>query len=176
MSKNVKKGLNAGQLAESIGKSRQTIHNWLAEGLPRNPDKTFSLPDVISWLLDRETALLPPAGQGCDSPALERYRQARAELAELDLAQKRGELISIADVGREWTARVVEVASGLDAFADRLPPLLEDKPREAMRQIIDDEVWRLRDMYYHTGRFCEPPPGLIKLIDNFFAERKASDD
>jgi len=46
--------------------------------------------------------LTPPDGDelmasGSDSPALERYRQAKAELAELDLAGKRKQMLSADD-------------------------------------------------------------------------------
>ena len=71
------KPLNASQLAAAIGKSRQTVHNWAAEGLPRRPDKNFDLPAVISWMIEREKdAMLDQVdASGCASPELERWRK-----------------------------------------------------------------------------------------------------
>jgi len=46
------------------------------------------------------------------------------------------------------------VANGLSAMAKRLPPLLEGKSQSAMLQIIEDEVWKMRDNFTRTGQFC----------------------
>ena len=148
------KRLNASKLAEAIGINRSTLYSWLQTGLPRNDDKTFDLPAVISWMIERESRTATPLAEG-DSPALERYREARAAMAELDLKERGGELISLEDVTTAWAERVVEVAAGLEHFADRLPPLLEGKDRAEMRQIIGDEVWRLRSVYARNGRYCD---------------------
>lgn len=150
--------LNGMQLGQAIGKDRRTVTRWTKAGMPRNKDKTYCLPKVIDWLLTREkeTLLADQAMAGsADSPALERYRLARAETAELDLQVKRESLIPIDDVHRQWALRVAEVAAGLEVLADRMPPLLVGKSREEMRTVIDGEVWRLRDVYSRNGKYCE---------------------
>ena len=155
----MKNQLNATDLAAAIGKTRATIHNWVKnENLPRNKDKSFNLPAVINWMIDREIF----NGQGAaaaDSPALERYREARAAMVELDLKARKGELIESEEVYRQWALRVAELASGLEFLADRLPPLLVGQEREKMQSIISGEVWRLRDQYAREGKYCPPPDG-----------------
>lgn len=83
-----------GEAASVFGVARQTFAAW---DCPRNDDKTYSIPDVIRWRTDREAEL----GGGGNSPALERYRLAKAEQAEIELAQAKRELVSMADF-RQW--------------------------------------------------------------------------
>jgi len=153
------KSMTQTKLAEALGKHRSTIDRWRKAGLPANPDgKTHNLSAVVDWLIgrERESVIADQAMAGtADSPALERYRMARAAMAEMDLKIKEGELIPVDEVHRQWALRIAEVAGGLETFADRLPPLLVGKEREQMRQVIDGEVWRLRDVYSRNGKYCE---------------------
>ena len=51
------------------------------------------MPGVIAWLVDRgkESVIEDHSMNGtCDSPALERFREARAKMSELDLEIKKG--------------------------------------------------------------------------------------
>jgi hypothetical protein len=105
---------------------------------------------------ERESITTDQAMQATgDSPALERFRMARAAMAELDLKVKEAALIPVDDVYRQWALRVAEVCAGLEFLADRLPPLLAGKRREEMQRVIGDEIWRLRDSYCRTGVHCE---------------------
>jgi hypothetical protein len=153
--------LNQIQVGQALARDRKTIARWTHAGMPRNKDGSYSLPAIVNWLVEREVAAATsdqamkgaPAAEA-DSPALERYRSARAAMAELDLKVKKGELISNGDVARGWALRVAEVAAGLETLADRLPPLLVGKTREEIRIVIGDEVWRLRDQYARAGKYC----------------------
>src|SRR4051794_31165004 len=58
---------------------------------PRNPDGSYSGAAVVKWLVERATDTDELAGQ--DSPNLERYRAAKADLAEMMAAERRGLLI-----------------------------------------------------------------------------------
>jgi hypothetical protein len=66
---------------------------------PRNEDGTYDLAAVYRWGTERATD--DPLLTGGDSPNLERYRKAKAELAEMDAAERRGQM---ADIGSlcEW--------------------------------------------------------------------------
>lgn len=71
---------------------------------------------------------------GPNTPALERLRAAKAHLAELDLAKRRGELVEIA-----------ELRGGLTTIANRLRSCLEtlqrsygDEAADLLREAIDD--------------------------------------
>lgn len=71
----------------------------------------------------------PGAGDaGRDEPRLidarARRESALAELAELELAEKRGELVSVQDVRKAIAPKLLGVREALDTLADRLSPLL----------------------------------------------------
>lgn len=143
-------------IAKIFGVHPTTVSRWKNNGCPCNPDSTYSSKAVHKWLLDQATMDMPKADQGGgDSPALERYREARAAMAELDLKVKEGDLIAKEDVATEWAARVAEVVAGLDYLVDRLPPLIVGKDRDEIRAVLDSEVWRLRDSYCREGKYCE---------------------
>ena len=81
------------------------------------------------------------------------YWMARAKGEEIKVKQLEGTLFDQDTVVIEWAARVAVVTSGLNAFADRLPPLLEGKGRIEMQTIIRKETWELRDAYYRKGKY-----------------------
>lgn len=85
-----------------------------------------------------------PADDGF-SDARARRESALAELAELDLAERRGELVRTDDVQRALVGKVMGLRDSLDTLADRLSPLLaaESDPariyallREEVRQAL----------------------------------------
>lgn len=80
-----------------------------------------------------------------------RYEKARAEKMELQVSILKGEMKPKEDIHREWAARAALVVSGLEIYADRLPPLLEGKSRNKMRAIIKKENHRLREWYVKQG-------------------------
>ena len=144
---------NVGQLSQALGKHRSTVHRLIKLGLPRNPDKTFSLPKVIDWLCAREReGMRDDVDQ--NSPALERFRMARAELAEIELEERRGHFMPLPEIERAWCERVAVVAAGLDNLAGRLPPLLSGKKPDEMREIIRRETNDLRRAYARAGKYC----------------------
>lgn len=84
-------------VAEVLGVNRNTVAKWGSRNCPRNTDGTYCLSAVFAWRLDDLSASGEAselaAEQDADSPSLERYRAARADLAEHELAVRRGELI-----------------------------------------------------------------------------------
>ena len=157
--------LNVGQLSQAIGRHRTTVHRLIKLGLPRNPDKTFSLPKVIDWLCAREReGLRDDADQ--NSPALERFRMARAELAEIELEERRGQVMSLPEIERAWCERVAVVATGLDSLAERLPPLLIGKKHDEIRRIVRRETDDLRRAYARAGKYCPTDEGLLNEQQN----------
>jgi pyruvate/2-oxoglutarate dehydrogenase complex dihydrolipoamide acyltransferase (E2) component len=79
-------------------------------------------------------APISPRGDREPAPAFEaepslldvrtRREQAMAELAELELAEKRGELVAVADIRKALAPKLLSVREGLDTLADRLAPIL----------------------------------------------------
>ena len=82
-------------LAEVFAVSLSTVQYWKKSGMPGQPG-AWPLGQISAWL--RTEGPWQPGGDplesdGGDSPALERYRMAKAELAELDLKERQGSLI-----------------------------------------------------------------------------------
>jgi phage terminase Nu1 subunit (DNA packaging protein) len=84
-------------VAEFFGRSIDTVKNWAKQGMPGKRG-CYDVSEIAKWLGS-------PAGPwraidddsmdgGPDSPGLERYRLAKAALAELDLEERRGVLLS----------------------------------------------------------------------------------
>jgi phage terminase Nu1 subunit (DNA packaging protein) len=151
--------INQIQLGHALAKDRKTISRWTKAGMPRNDDKTYDLPACIAWIVEREReAILADQAMAAsnDSPALERYRQARAEMSELDLQVKKGALISIAEVHEGWAWRMGEVKQGLLFLAERFSSTLPGQSSERVRSIVNVEVRSLLDNFCRVGKFCHP--------------------
>lgn len=70
-----------------------TVSAWLAEGCPGSPGK-YSLDEILQWVKrNRWCQSSDPLMAGGDSANLERYRGVKADLAELDLQERRGTLV-----------------------------------------------------------------------------------
>jgi phage terminase Nu1 subunit (DNA packaging protein) len=99
------KTMNKGELARAFGVSTTAIDNWLSRGCPFEaaPDRPgkayrFSLPAVVQWRTERLTETAATAGD-CDLNEAKRRRAvAEAELAEIDLAERRRDLLPRSDV------------------------------------------------------------------------------
>lgn len=88
-----------GEVAQVYDVSLDTVKGWRSAGMPGKP-KRYVLQDVSRWLRSegpwsnkKKPVVDDPLLTEGDSPGLERYRMAKAEHAELDLALRRGELI-----------------------------------------------------------------------------------
>ena len=65
-----------------------------------------------------------------------------------------GQLMPIKEIYDQWAARISTMMYGLEAFENRLSPILEMKPRSEVAKILKAEVRRLRKSYSETGRYC----------------------
>lgn len=93
-------------LARWAGVSRTTVQAWMrCPDFPRDPDGSINPWKVCDWHRARQKAQQPATTPFTDDPmllptpgskskALEKYRRARADLANLDLEERRGSLIA----------------------------------------------------------------------------------
>ena len=88
-------------------------------GAPRNQDGSYDARALIAWRLERdiENSESDPLMAGSNSPALERFRSARADREELELAVRREQLIDVEEFLTWWDT---EIASPLRKGLDRL--------------------------------------------------------
>lgn len=144
---------NQAELAEFFRCSIDTIASWRKKGMPGTPGR-YDLSEVLAWWRSAGPGrhgggsdfgdaaideLIVAAG---DSPNLERYRLARAQLAELELEQKRRAVLP-RDLARSVLGRV---ASLWRRYGERLGK--RHGPEEVLsfnetfaeaQRVIDDE-------------------------------------
>lgn len=151
--------VNTQSLTAFFNISRRTLTNWQKAGCPKYKRGQWDLKAVFDWWWEN-MASERAAQQGGDesmNEAKRRYWWEKAKGEQYKNEQLSGNLIPRHQIAKEWSWRVSEVANGLGALADRLPPLLEGKCQAEMRQIIADETWKMRDHFARKGKFCPAP-------------------
>lgn len=144
------------EIAALLGVNRRSISRWVRdEKMPQNPDKTFDGARCVQWLTER---LETRNAAECDRPIpgeqwLHEFRRVQFLRAELQLKLEQGELMPESEVIDQWVARVREVTSGLETFADRMPPLVVGRNRDEIRAILKAEIGELRNAYARNGKY-----------------------
>ena len=143
-----------------LGVSKRTLHVHLRKKtFKQNPDGTFLKSELDKYLEKyKKKSESTHSVESRKARADLRLKLARARREEFLVKQLKGNLMSWDDIQTEWAKRVSVVTSGLESFADRLPPLLEGKSREVMREILREETWELRNAYTTEGRYCPEIP------------------
>lgn len=119
---------NFAQVAQVFGVSETTVRKeWVARGMPGEKGCYPILP-IIQWRHDRDVAdKRRPVAVGLEddpmlagpvSPALERFREARASIAELDFLKRTGEVIDREQI-HEVFSRIAMVLRGAGEKLER---------------------------------------------------------
>ena len=133
------KNLTRRSLADALGKTERTIGNWLERGLPRKPNQRYDLPSVIDWLLAENE--MATADAGVESPELERGRKARADLLEIQVREKKSELVSLEDVNRELFAKGRQCRDMILSIPSRISPeLVVETDQHRIEMVLRDEL------------------------------------
>jgi hypothetical protein len=166
-------------LAKHLRVSRETIQAWNRKGIPREREKapdgkirSFYEPGAVRrWLESQGSArandmdgavadALPPAAPGSkslgdvkiDLALMElRRRKADAERRELELAQRRGELLPRAEVEQQTIARILAVKTALLGLAARVTPRAIGQDGATIHAIVDLEARRILDGFAEGG-------------------------
>jgi len=114
------------ELARLLDVPTAEITKWLKQGCPSEGERTarrFVVSKVVRWLLEQR-------GEGRDDPK-RRAQAAVAELREMEVKQRRGELINTAETARRIAGHVADLQTEFLTAPARanLPPDLA----EAMR-------------------------------------------
>ena len=144
--------LSTAQVGAFFGVTRWAVQKWLNAGCPKIKYGQLDLKAVFDWWMENLAESKIPDTERLQTLKAEHLTE-RIKGERLKNAQLEGSLFDQDTVVTEWAARVAVVTSGLNAFADRLPPLLEGKGRIEMQEIIKKEVWELRDSYYRKGKY-----------------------
>lgn len=152
------------QVAKAFGVVPKTVTRWSQTGCPRNPDGTYDLKKVIEWAIDRAKTEAGDIPESEESQRwLTEYRKERALIARLERKKMEGSLISHEDFKKAWVWRISEVSHGLGSLPLRLAPLVAGKSELEIRNIIDSEIWKIRDKFARTGKFTPDVPEAKKI-------------
>ena len=138
------------QLAVDLGVCRRTIATWMAQpGFPKKGKRGWSVAKVRAWRESLDADADPLLVDAVDSPALERYRIARARLAELDLKQKRRQALPTDAVVQGLS---VFASTMRGAFAELRRQFGEDAYKIVSDGLDDAEMIFERGVVKHTTR------------------------
>ena len=141
-------------LATDTGRSIRTVTGWIQRGLPcRTVDgeRRVVRADALAWLL-AEAREAGRASVATLDEAAERtaYMKARRELAELELAEARGELARRETVVAAWRQMCERILARQRALPAKAAPVLVGlkKPAEAqviLERYIEEIVGEIRE-------------------------------
>lgn len=111
--------------------------------LKSNPDESASVKELEYRKLKAETE----------------ERQAKADKAQLDLDERRGELISRADMYREWTGRCVELRAAMLGLPNELGfRFTADDTRALVEEVSEEFVRTTLETWSREGPFTPRAP------------------
>lgn len=132
------------RLSAALGIDRSTLEQWIAKGLPRNPDGTWYLDAVESWAAARASDE-GGAAQGSLAQWKLRRERAAALRAESELAREQRDLIPRADVERMQLGIVESFVSALENLPAKVVPLLLGaRTHTEMEDVLRNHVRMLR--------------------------------
>ena len=126
-----------------LGVSRMSLLEWERDGLPRNEDKSYRWAEVWEWVRRRwaEAKVRAEVEETEEESAdIVRWRKARADLAEIEVAKKRGELVPTAEVTAEVGRLLVEFKGNLLALPQRLAPRLARREPKAVADELERAI------------------------------------
>jgi phage terminase Nu1 subunit (DNA packaging protein) len=128
----VMRNLSQVAAARLVGRSARTFRDSDA---PRLPGGRYDAAAILAWARDKAaTDADPMLADGVESPGLERYRMARAGLAELDLLERQGALLSREKAGEALS----QLAAMIRQLSDRLAKQFGNEVAEQFNETLDD--------------------------------------
>lgn len=133
--------VNRQEIGEIMDVSQQTISDWLAKGMPvvdrgaAFTDGAYDTGAVIRWYIEQQLARA-----GKESPR-DRLDRATAELREMDLAKRRGELVEVDTMIKVWSSIVI--AARLRILAIATSPDVPETYRETLTERVRDALQEL---------------------------------
>ena len=143
-------------VAQGFGVSRVTVFRWHNEGMPRNADGSYNLPDCIDWFSRRAGAEPTPESQESQR-WLTAFRKERALIVKLERKRLEGTLIPVEEVEWKFTDRAHAFSKALQLLARRVAFRTageSKKEYQAVFDIIEEETNAILTVY------SRPIPGI----------------
>jgi phage terminase Nu1 subunit (DNA packaging protein) len=136
------------QVASVLNLTASRIQQLVQEGLPKKLRGKYDQDECTGWYirylqaLVEKKAIVDEGGQIFKSEREERLRllTADADLRELDLARKRGQLVSIEDVEHEMTDLILVTKARILAVGARVAPELVGENSRVMIQAVIEKA------------------------------------
>jgi phage terminase Nu1 subunit (DNA packaging protein) len=136
------------QVAVILNLTVARIQQLVQEGLPKKLRGKYDQDECTGWYirylqaLVEKKAIVDEGGQVFKSEREERLRllRADADLRELDLARKRGQLVSIEDVEHEMTDLILVTKARILAVGARVAPELVGETSRVMIQAVIEKA------------------------------------
>jgi len=133
------------EFAAVIGLTARAVANLRERGLPhRTEGRTIliPIPEAVRWYVTfKAAALVPPAPTSLEE-SRERHEAARAEMAELELAERRGELVAVKDHERMLSDAMARMRSKLRNLpykaATQVTGKTVDARKAQVRRLVDE--------------------------------------
>lgn len=128
-----------GPIAERLRLTPRRIQQLVGEGLPRVTRGKYDVDQVLDWYIARLEGQLA-RGTDEDGEQTTRTREelrllsAKADREELDLAERRRDLVAIADVEKQMMDLVVSTKARILAVPARVAPELVNEQSRVMAQ------------------------------------------
>jgi len=136
-------------MAKLVGKSQETLRLWIKEGCPVAEDyvqgkKGYRLDsrEVIEWYKKRSVASATSFGDSITKEEAQRRKlAAEAELAELEIAKKKGEVVDIGQMKTELSNRFTELRTAIRRIPERCAlRLVGEMDEVVIKDTILDEI------------------------------------
>ena len=144
------KKVNMATLAEIMGVTPKTINQWVNQGMPQEGmdgrSRKFDTAECLVWRVQKEADDIRASIEGVIPEHMEykeaqrRKEAANAQLAELELAEKRGQVAQILDIMTNVCEALSGVRAKLVSMSSRLAGPLTYQEEKEVRKIIDAEV------------------------------------
>lgn len=140
--------ISAAELVERLGVSKNLVSYMAREDGAPCDHHGWRWPETMHWYIQREKARGRPAGGGEDaSRARDRLETARAEMAELELAKLRGQLMTLEQYDDVVGGAFARVRARLLNLPGKFAGEGEMKPREDLlelaQRLVDEALEEL---------------------------------
>lgn len=130
--------------------SIRTVQNWVRDGMPVNPDGTYSIADVQAWRYAKELQRQDREGDETDK----KIKDIKYKRELMQLKQMEGELISREDIELELIQISIAMKRRFVALIKSLPLQLYGQEKKEIHLILDKEFKQVAEEF-NTGKIFE---------------------
>jgi phage terminase Nu1 subunit (DNA packaging protein) len=152
--------LTTRNVMELFGTSRQSITNWVDQGMPRINKDRFDARAIVQWRtryeLERSQTRL--AGLKVEEQSA-RLKSAQAGLREMELARERENIILVDEHMRLMSEMVLSAKSHLRSLPSKLAPQLAHQDPQFVQKLISQEI---NEVLCDMAKRGTPPQSRLK--------------